>query len=90
MKSDLVIVAGFFYLKGETMEFLKEAVTLLQTIVCMLGAAIAIVGMVNYAQGQSGANGSKKDDGIAQFMGGGAIILIGMTLVPKLVDFFVV
>lgn len=70
------------------MAFFSSAVEILQTIVCMVGAAIAIVGMVNFAQGQSSQSGSKKDDGIAQFMGGGAIFIIGMTLVPKLMDFF--
>lgn len=70
------------------MDFFKEAVTVLETIVCMVGAAIAVAGMINIGQGQSGQNGSKKDDGIAQFMGGGAIFIIGITLVPKLLDFF--
>lgn len=70
------------------MDFFASAVDILEKIVCMVGAAIAVVGMINFAQGQSSQNGSKKDDGIAQFMGGGAIFLIGLMLVPKLMDFF--
>lgn len=70
------------------MEFFIEALDVLQKLVCMVGAALAVVGMINFAQGQSGQSGAKKDEGLAQFMGGGAIFLIGLTLVPKLASFF--
>lgn len=70
------------------MDFFKEAIDVVKLVVCGLGGCYAVVGIINFSQGHSQHNASKKEDGMGQMMGGGAIFLVGMTLVPKLIEFF--
>lgn len=70
------------------MDFFASAIDVVKLVVCGLGAGYAAVGIINFAQGNSQHNASKKEDGLGQLMGGGAIFLVGITLVPKLVEFF--
>lgn len=56
------------------------------TAVILFGAGIAISGLINMGEGKSQQNAGKQDEGMSKLVGGGIIILIGLTLIPKLAD----
>lgn len=70
------------------MEFFASAVTVLKTIVIVIGAAVAIMGGINYLDGYSNDNPGAKSQGIKQLVAGGGIAFIGITLVPLLSTMF--
>ena len=70
------------------MEFFASAVTALKTIVIVIGAAVAIMGGINYLDGYSNDNPGAKSQGIKQLVAGGGIAFIGITLVPLLSTMF--
>lgn len=70
------------------MEFFASAVTALKTIVFVIGAAVAIMGGINYLDGYSNDNPGAKSQGIKQLVAGGGIAFIGITLVPLLSTMF--
>ena len=65
------------------MEFINQAVTVLQTLVVALGAGLAVWGVVN-----GNDNPGAKSQGIKQLMAGGGVVLIGTTLIPLLSGLF--
>ncbi len=52
------------------------------------GAALAIVGIINFSEGHSQQNAAKKEEGMGKVVGGGVIFLVGLTLVPKIASLF--
>lgn len=70
------------------MDFFTSALDTVKTVVCGLGAVMAIIGIINFSQGHGQHNASKKEEGLGQFIGGGSIFLVGLVLVPKLAQFF--
>lgn len=68
----------------ENMEFWNAGVTLLRTVVIVLGAALLTWGAINLMEGYGGDNPGAKSQGIKQMAAGGGVILIGTTLVPML------
>ena len=70
------------------MEFISQAVTVLQTLVIALGAGLAVWGVVNLMEGYGNDNPGAKSQGIKQLMAGGGVVLIGMTLIPLLSGLF--
>ena len=64
------------------MEFINQAVTVLQTLVVALGAGLAVWGVVNLMEGYGNDNPGAKSQGIKQLMAGGGVVLIGTTLIP--------
>ena len=66
------------------MEFINQAVTVLQTLVVALGAGLAVWGVVNLMEGYGNDNPGAKSQGIKQLMAGGGVVLIGTTLIPLL------
>ena len=68
------------------MEFINQAVTVLQTLVVALGAGLAVWGVVNLMEGYG--NAGAKSQGIKQLMAGGGVVLIGTTLIPLLSGLF--
>ena len=64
------------------MEFINQAVTVLQTLVVALGAGLAVWGVVNLMEGDG------NDNPIKQLMAGGGVVLIGTTLIPLLSGLF--
>ena len=62
------------------MEFINQAVTVLQTLVVALGAGLAVWGVVNLMEGYGNDNPGPSR-GIKQLMAGG-VVLIGTTLIP--------
>ena len=69
------------------MEFINQAVTVLQTLVVALGAGLAVWGVVNLMEGYGNDNPGKSQ-GIKQLMAGGGVVLIGTTLIPLLSGLF--
>jgi len=73
---------------GHSMEFINQAVTVLQTLVVALGAGLAVWGVVNLMEGYGNDNPGAKSQGIKQLMAGGGVVLIGTTLIPLLSGLF--
>ena len=70
------------------MQFLSEAVNVLQTLVIALGAGLAVWGVVNLLEGYGNDNPGAKSQGIKQLMAGGGVVLIGTSLIPLLSGLF--
>ena len=70
------------------MEFFTESVNVLSTLVCAIGAGMAVWGVVNLMEGYGNDNPGAKSQGIKQLMAGGGIVLIGLNLVPLLSSLF--
>ncbi|MDO4460563.1 MAG: Maff2 family protein [Clostridia bacterium] len=66
------------------MGFFTSAVTTLGTMVTALGAGLGIWGIVNLMEGYGQDNPGAKSQGIKQLIAGGAVALVGTTLVPLL------
>ena len=72
------------------MAFFTAAITLLQTLVCALGAGLGVWGLVNLLEGYGNDNPGAKSQGIKQLMAGGGIAAIGIGLVPLLSSLFTI
>lgn len=72
------------------MAFFTAAITLLQTLVCALGAGLGVWGLVNLLEGYGNDNPGAKSQGIKQLMAGGGIAAIGIGLVPLLSSLFAI
>ena len=70
------------------MTFFNSAVDVLQTLVIALGAGLGIWGGVNLLEGYGSDNPGAKSQGMKQFVAGGGMALIGLTLVPLLKGLF--
>ena len=70
------------------MEFINEAVDVLQTLVIALGAGLGVWGLVNMLEGYGNDNPGSKSQGIKQLMAGGGIILLAWQLIPTLSGLF--
>lgn len=70
------------------MAFFNSAVGVLQTLVVALGAGLGIWGVINLLEGYGQDNPASKSQGMKQFMAGGGVALIGITLVPLLSGLF--
>lgn len=66
------------------MEFFTSAIDTLQTVVCAIGAIVAVLGLISYMEAYSSDNSAGKTTGAKQMMAGGGIFIIGTTLVPLL------
>jgi hypothetical protein len=69
-------------------EFINEAVDVLQTLVIALGAGLGVWGLVNMLEGYGNDNPGAKSQGIKQLMAGGGIILLAWQLIPTLSGLF--
>lgn len=70
------------------MEFINQAVTVLQTLVIALGAGLGIWGVINLLEGYGNDNPGAKSQGIKQLMSGGGIIIVAQTVIPQLATLF--
>lgn len=66
------------------MEFFNSAIGVLQTLVIALGAGLGIWGVINLLEGYGNDNPGAKSQGVKQFVAGGGVALIGITLIPLL------
>ena len=70
------------------MDFFTQAVSVIQTILILIGAGLGIWGVVNLLEGYGNDNPGAKSQGIKQLMAGGGVALIGTTVVPLLSGLF--
>lgn len=60
---------------------IQEAI---QTLVYIVGGAIALVGIIDALSGYSNQSSGKMSEGIIKAVGGAGIVAIGVTLVPQI------
>ena len=70
------------------MEFFNSAIEVLQTLVVALGACLGVWGAINRLEGYGTDNPGSKSQGMNQFMAGGGVALVGITLMPLLSGLF--
>lgn len=63
-------------------EFLTKAQNISQIVIGGTGAVLAVVGIINFLEGQSDHNAAAKNQGGKQIIGGVGIVLVAMVLVP--------
>lgn len=70
------------------MEFLNTVLSYASMAVMAMGGGVAISGLLNISEGKAQHNAGKQDEGMSKIVGGGAIIIVGLFLVPKIVTLF--
>ena len=70
------------------MAFINSAISMLQTLVIALGAGLGVWGLITLLEGYGNDNPGAKSQGIKQFVAGGGVALIGITLIPLLSGLF--
>ncbi|MCI8776362.1 MAG: conjugal transfer protein [Oscillospiraceae bacterium] len=70
------------------MEFFNSAIDTLSTIICALGSALIIWGLVSIGQNHGDQDPASRSIGMRQLIGGGIITLVGLVLVPQLANIF--
>lgn len=66
------------------MEFFEILLNFASMVVTAFGGGIAISGLIDMSAGKSQHNAGKQDEGMSKMVGGGAIIAIGIGLIPQL------
>lgn len=66
--------------------FFTEGIKALKVVVILIGAGLAIWGIINLMEGYGNDNPGAKSQGMKQFMAGLGVALIGFFLIPKLAD----
>ena len=64
--------------------FVSKTETVIKTLLILIGAGLALWGVVNLIEGYGNDKPGAKSQGIKQTMGGIGIIIIGVILVPVL------
>ena len=72
------------------MDIFTQALSVIQAILLLIGAALGIWGIVNLLEGYGSDNPGAKSQGIKQFVAGAGVVLIGIVLVPLLANLFTV
>ena len=66
------------------MAFFQQALSVLQTLVVLIGGAIAAHGLISWLESYASDNPGGRSQGIKQTFAGGGIIIVGLVLVPVL------
>lgn len=64
--------------------FISVTGTVLRALIIMVGAGLAVFGVINLLEGYGNDNAAAKSQGIKQTMAGVAVIMAGVLLVPVL------
>ena len=70
------------------MAFFTSGVDMLQKLVVALGGGLVVVGLIQFMLAQKDHDAGGKSTAINMTMGGGGLVIIGMTLVPMLKTLF--
>ena len=70
----------------DTSTFITSACTVLKSVISLIGAGVAVWGVVNLLEGYGNDNPGAKSQGMKQLMSGLGMILLGLVLVPVLQD----
>lgn len=68
----------------DTTDFIDKTVTVLQSVIFLIGAGIGIWGVVNLIEGYGNDNAGAKSQGMKQLMAGLGLILLGLVVIPVL------
>lgn len=68
--------------------FITSAMTVLKTVICLIGGGLGIWGVVNLIEGYGSDNPGAKSQGIKQFVAGLALIILALVMVPVLQSMF--
>lgn len=66
------------------MAIINEVIRFASMGVMGWGAALAIVGIINFSEGHSQQNAAKKEEGMGKIVGGAVIFVVGSILVPQI------
>lgn len=66
------------------MSFFTSGVDVIKKIVILLGAGLAVWGVINLMEGYGNDNPGAKSQGMKQFIAGVGVAVVGTTLVPLL------
>lgn len=90
MLCTMSILAVSVFAEGEEgiPEFFNTALTVLKTVVILIGGGLAVWGVINLLEGYGNDNPGAKSQGMKQLMAGIGVALIGILLVPKLGSLF--
>lgn len=69
-------------------DFITSAMTVLKTVICLIGGGLGIWGVVNLIEGYGSDNPGAKSQGIKQFVAGLALIILALVMVPVLQTMF--
>ena len=67
-----------------TTDFINKTVTVLTSVISLIGAGLAIWGVDNLIEGYGGDNAAAKSQGMKQLMAGLGLVLVGLVVVPVL------
>lgn len=70
--------------KVNTTDFINKTITVLQSVVSLIGAGLAVWGVVNLIEGYGNDNPGAKSQGMKQLMAGLGLVLLGLVVVPVL------
>lgn len=70
--------------KVDTTDFINKTVTVLQSVISLIGAGLAVCGVVNLIEGYGNDNPGAKSQGMKQLMAGLGLVLLGLVVVPVL------
>lgn len=72
----------------DTSSFISTSMTVLKTVICLIGAGLGIWGVVNLIEGYGNDNPGAKSQGMKQFCAGIALIILAIAVVPVLENMF--
>ena len=70
--------------KVNTTDFINKTITVLQSVVSLIGGGLGVWGVVNLIEGYGGDNAAAKSQGMKQFVAGLGLIILGIVVVPVL------
>lgn len=69
-------------------EFIATSMTVLKAVICLIGAGLAVWGVVNLIEGYGNDNPGAKSQGMKQMCAGIGLIVLALVLVPVLENMF--
>lgn len=66
--------------------FISTAGTVLRSVIILIGAGVGVWGVVNLLEGYGNDNAGAKSQGMKQLMAGLGLILLGIIMVPVLIN----
>ncbi|MGN0679566.1 MAG: Maff2 family mobile element protein [Oscillospiraceae bacterium] len=73
---------------GGELAFFTSAIDVLKVVIILIGAGLAVWGVINLLEGYGNDNPGAKSQGMKQLMAGVGVALIGILLVPQLNTLF--
>lgn len=85
MESFFIVICDIAYIGKEIeMGFFDEILRFASMGVMAWGGGLAAVGLINFSEGHSQQNASRKEEGMGKIIGGGVIFVVGLLLIPQI------